>query len=169
MCEKMNEIISSIDELKIKLYNALREKNLTLSTAESCTGGMIGASITSIPGISSYYGYGFVTYSNEAKQKLIGVKGETLEKFGAVSAETVLEMAEGALRVSGADIAVSVSGIAGPGGGTEKKPVGLVYIGYAQKEKRLFKKLNLSGDRDLVRLLTVKNVLELIVNQLENK
>ena len=169
MCEKMNEIISSIDELKIKLYNALREKNLTLSTAESCTGGMIGAFITSIPGISSYYGYGFVTYSNEAKQKLIGVRGETLEKFGAVSAETVLEMAEGALRVSGADIAVSVSGIAGPGGGSEKKPVGLVYIGYAQKEKRLFKKLNLSGDRDLVRLLTVKNVLELIVKQLENK
>ena len=169
MCEKMKDVLFRTEELKKKLFSILCEKNLKISTAESCTGGMIGASITSIPGISAYYECGFVTYSNEAKQKLIGVKKETLEKYGAVSAETVLEMAQGALLVSGADIAVSVSGIAGPGGGSEEKPVGLVYIGYAEKNKRLFKKLNLSGTREEVRLQTVKFALEMIINKIENK
>lgn len=157
------------DILKQRLFTLLREKGLTLSTAESCTGGMIGACLTSIPGISDYYGYGFVTYSNDAKQKLIGVSADTLQKHGAVSAETALEMAEGALRVSGADIAVSVTGIAGPGGGTVQKPVGLVYVGFATRDKRLFKKLNLSGDRDSIRNQTVDSVLELIINQMKNK
>ena len=165
----MTEILSEIENLKQKLYLLLSQKNISLSTAESCTGGMIGACITSIPGISSHYGYGFVTYSNEAKQKLIGVSSQTLAKHGAVSAETALEMAEGALIKSGADIAVSVTGIAGPGGGTPLKPVGLVYVGLALKDKRLFKKLNLTGNREMIRLLTVKNVLELIIKQLENK
>ncbi len=163
----MTDIKSNIDELKQKLFELLSQKALTLSTAESCTGGMIGATLTSIPGISDHYGYGFVTYSNEAKQKLLGVKADTLQKYGAVSAQTAIEMAEGALLVSGADVAVSVTGIAGPGGGTAEKPVGLVYVGFATKDKRLFKKLNLSGDRDTVRLLTVMNVLELIIKQLE--
>ena len=163
----MPDIKSNIDELKQKLFKLLHDKNLTLSTAESCTGGMIGATLTSIPGISEHYGYGFVTYSNDAKQKLIGVKEETLKKHGAVSAETALEMAEGALKVSGADIAVSVTGIAGPGGGTVQKPVGLVYVGLATREKRLFKKLNLSGDRDSVRNQTVDSVLELMINYIE--
>lgn len=165
----MTEILSEIEKLKQKLYLLLSQKNISLSTAESCTGGMIGACITSIPGISSHYGYGFVTYSNEAKQELIGVSSQTLAKHGAVSAETALEMAEGALIKSGADIAVSVTGIAGPGGGTPLKPVGLVYVGLALKDKRLFKKLNLTGNREMIRLLTVKNVLELIIKQLENK
>jgi len=165
----MTEILSLIDSLKQKLFSLLQEKNITLSTAESCTGGMIGACLTSIPGISEYYGYGFVTYSNEAKQKLIGVSEDTLKKHGAVSAETALEMAEGALKVSGADIAVSVTGIAGPGGGTQLKPVGLVYVGFATKDKRYFKKLNLTGDREKIRLLTVANVIEIIIKQLENK
>lgn len=163
----MPDIKSNIDELKQKLFKLLHHKKLTLSTAESCTGGMIGACLTSISGISEHYGYGFVTYSNDAKQKLIGVKEETLKKHGAVSAETALEMAEGAVRVSGADIAVSVTGIAGPGGGTPQKPVGLVYVGFAAKDKRLFKKLNLSGDRETIRQLTVMNVLELIINQID--
>ena len=165
----MTEILSEIEKLKQKLYLLLSQKNISLSTAESCTGGMIGACITSIPGISSHYGYGFVTYSNEAKQELIGVSSQTLAKHGAVSAETALEMAEGALIKSGADIAVSVTGIAGPGGGTPLKPVGLVYVGLALKDKRLFKKLNLTGNREMIRLLTLKNVLELIIKQLENK
>lgn len=161
------DITSALDSLKQKLFTLLHDKNLTLSTAESCTGGMIGACLTSIPGISDHYGYGFVTYSNDAKQKLIGVKADTLQKYGAVSAQTALEMAEGARRVSGADIAVAVTGIAGPGGGTAQKPVGLVYVGFATKDRRLFKKLNLSGDRDSVRNQTVASVLELIINQLE--
>ena len=152
-----------------KLYELLKKENFKISTAESCTGGMIGATLTSIPGISSYYEYGFVTYSNEAKQKLLGVKEETLNKFGAVSAQTVLEMAEGALKVSGSDIAVSVSGIAGPGGATPEKPVGLVYIGLATKNKQLFSRFVFKGNREEVRQQTVNSVLEMIINQIENK
>lgn len=163
----MEDIISQIEALKQKLFVLLQENNLTISTAESCTGGMIGACLTSISGISSYYGYGFVTYSNEAKNRLIGVKEDTLLSCGAVSSNVALEMAEGALKVSGADIAVSATGIAGPGGGTKEKPVGLVYIGFASKTKRDFKKLNLSGDREEVRLATVKNVLEMIIKHIE--
>ena len=162
-----SELIKKIEELKTRLYTNLSEKNITLATAESCTGGMIGATLTSIPGISAHYGYGFVTYSNEAKQKLIGVSEETLASFGAVSPQVAMEMAEGALRVSQADVAVSVTGIAGHGGGTALKPVGLVYVGYASGNKRIFKKLNLSGDRETVRMSTVANVLELISDMLE--
>lgn len=165
----MSDILALIDKLKQRLITVLTKKNITVSTAESCTGGMIGACLTSIPGISEYYGYGFVTYSNDAKQKLIGVSCETLKQYGAVSAETALEMAEGALNVSGSDIAVSVTGIAGPGGGTKEKPVGLVYVGFASKDKRYFKKLNLSGTREEVRLKTVANVMEIIIKQLEIK
>lgn len=162
-----NEVLLRIDSLKQRVFEILKTNNLTLATAESCTGGMLGAVLTSIPGISEYYGYGFVTYSNDAKQRLIGVKKETLEKHGAVSPETAMEMAEGTLNVSGADLAVSVTGIAGPGGGTPLKPVGLVYVGYAGLQKRKFVKLNLSGDRENIRLATVVNVLELIIKMLE--
>ncbi|MBO5742852.1 MAG: CinA family protein [Clostridia bacterium] len=163
----MEDILLKTEKLKQKLFELLKEKNLKISTAESCTGGMIGACLTSIPGISSYYGYGFVTYSNEAKQKLIGVKEETLKEFGAVSAQTVLEMAEGALNVSGSDIAVSVSGIAGPGGGTKEKPVGLVYIGLAFKNKTSFNRFIFKGNRDEVRQQTVNSALEMIINIIE--
>ena len=169
MCEKMKDVLSKTEELKEKLFCLLLEKNLKISTAESCTGGMIGGSLTSIPGISAYYECGFVTYSNEAKHKLIGVKKETLDEFGAVSAETVLEMAQGALLVSGADIAVSVSGIAGPGGGSKEKPVGLVYVGCAQKDESIYKKFIFSGNREEVRLQTVNSALEILISKIENK
>ncbi|MBO5370537.1 MAG: nicotinamide-nucleotide amidohydrolase family protein [Clostridia bacterium] len=156
-----------MDNLKQKakiVYECLKTKNKILATAESCTGGMIGEMITSVPGSSEVYEYGFITYSNTAKQKLLGVSAETLSIFGAVSAETVCEMADGALKASDADIAVSVSGIAGPGGGSEQKPVGLVYVGIAQKgEKTEFFKLMLSGDRDSVRQKTVDKVFDLII------
>jgi len=143
----------------------LSENNLTVSTAESCTGGMIAELLTTVSGASEVFGYGFVTYSNEAKRKLLGVKKETLEANGAVSGETVTEMAEGAMRVSGSDIAVSVSGIAGPTGGTKEKPVGLVWIGFAQKGKET-KALRciFDGDRDNVRKQTVNKVFDLILN-----
>jgi PncC family amidohydrolase len=169
MCENMKDVLSKTEELKEKLFSLLCERNLKISTAESCTGGMIGASITSIPGISAYYECGFVTYSNEAKQKLIGVNKETLDEFGAVSGETVLEMAQGALEKSGADIAVSVSGIAGPGGGTAEKPVGLVYIGCASEGKNLFEKYIFKGNREEVRQQTVNSALEMIIKRIENK
>ena len=166
MCEKMKDVLSKTEELKEKLFSLLCERNLKISTAESCTGGMIGASITSIPGISAYYECGFVTYSNEAKHKLIGVKKETLEKYGAVSSQTVLEMAEGALLVSGADISVSVSGIAGPGGGTATKPIGLVYFAVSYQNKCDALKLELYDckNRQEVREETVTRVLQYLID-----
>lgn len=145
-----------------KLYEALKENNLKIATAESCTGGMIGAALTSVSGVSSYYGFGVVTYANEAKEKLLGVSHDTLEAFGAVSYETACEMAQGALEMSGADIAISVTGIAGPLGGTDEKPVGLVYIGIAQKGKETVAyKNNFSGAREEVRTQTVIKALTL--------
>ena len=113
----------------------LIERGLSISCAESCTGGMFAAALTDIPGISTVFDRGLVTYSNQAKIDELGVKPETLEKHGAVSKETALEMAAGVKRVSGSDIGISVTGIAGPDGGTPEKPVGLVYIGFAYGDK----------------------------------
>ena len=149
-----------------KIVDRLIEKNITVSTAESCTGGMLGKIITSYSGASSIYGFGFITYANEAKEKILGVKWETLEKYGAVSEETAREMAQGARRISGSDIALSVTGIAGPGGGTAKKPVGLVYIALADGDETVVKRLNLSGDRDSVRQQTCECVFELISSKI---
>jgi len=146
-----------------ELYDILKEKGLILATAESCTGGLIGGALTAVPGMSECYGFGVVTYANEAKEKLLGVKHETLETVGAVSPEAARQMAEGALNLSQSDIAVAVTGIAGPGGGTAEKPVGLVYIGIAQKDKETFVVKNIfSGTRDEVRHSTVCKALELL-------
>ena len=150
-----------------KLYEILKSRNKEIATAESCTGGLIGKTLTEVPGISAHYGYGFITYSNEAKQKLLGVSSKTLEAHGAVSGETVVEMASGALKVSGADVAVSVSGIAGPGGGTKDKPVGLVYIGIASENASHSHKFIFSGTRDEVREKTLVEALKLVINELE--
>jgi nicotinamide-nucleotide amidase len=116
------------DALEFVVGKLLVEKKLTLSLAESCTGGLIGHRLTDVPGSSDYFRGGVVAYSNEAKEKLLNVRHETLSDFGAVSPETAIEMARGARRAFGTDIALSVTGIAGPGGGLPGKPVGLVYI-----------------------------------------
>ena len=145
-----------------QIISKLIEKNITLATAESCTGGSLGKIITSVSGVSSIYGYGFITYANEAKENLLGVPHKVLETVGAVSFETALAMAEGARRVSGSDIAVSVTGIAGPTGGTPEKPVGLVYIAIADKNGSEYRKLNLDGNRDEVRAQTCNEVFRLI-------
>jgi nicotinamide-nucleotide amidase len=108
-----------------------RERRLTLATAESCTGGLISACLTEIAGASDVFERGFVTYSNRAKEELLGVDPQTLARFGAVSRETALEMALGARSKAQADIAIAVTGIAGPGGGSSEKPVGLVYVAVA--------------------------------------
>ena len=150
------------DEIILKLV----ENNITISTAESCTGGFLGKIITSVSGVSAIYGYGFITYANEAKEKILGVKHETLESYGAVSPETALEMAIGARKVSGSDIAVSVTGIAGPGGGTPEKPVGLVYIAIADKNGAEYRKLSLDGSRDEIRAKTCDCVFALIKEKL---
>ncbi len=156
---------TSMVETVVKL---LKEKGKTLATAESCTGGLIGREITSIAGASEVYGFGFVTYANEAKEKLLGVKHSTLEKYGAVSSETAAQMAAGARKVSGADIAVAVTGIAGPGGGTDEKPVGLVYVGIASENGVRTKKLNLSGNRERIRLRTCEYALDSVRRELWN-
>lgn len=148
------------EELQDCVYKLLRDKNLKIATAESCTGGMLGEFLTSVPGISEFYDMGVITYSNDMKVKLLGVSADTLSLYGAVSEQTAREMAEGVLKASGADIGVSTTGIAGPGGGTAEKPVGLVYVGIADKNGNTeVMRLTLTGDRDRVRRVTVKNAL----------
>lgn len=135
------------EELEEVIGRMLREQGLTLGTAESCTGGYIAHRITSIPGSSDYFLGSAVTYTNELKMKLLGVKTETLEQYGAVSEHTVIEMAQGALPLLGVDIAIAASGIAGPGGGTPEKPVGLVWIAVGNKDKIVTKKIIAGKDR----------------------
>jgi len=150
-----------MSDLVDKLGDKLRDKKWKLATAESCTGGMISTAITDKAGSSEIFDRGFVTYSNEAKMEMLGVRKETLEEFGAVSEETAEEMTKGALAKSNANIAVAITGIAGPGGGSAKKPVGLVYIGYglkggiAQSTKHQFK-----GTREEIRLQSTKEALK---------
>jgi len=140
----------------------LMEKNLTLSLAESCTGGMISSYLTDIPDISKVLLVSVVSYSNRAKINFLGVKKETIDQYGAVSEETAKEMAEGVKNISKSDIAVSITGIAGPGGGTQEKPVGLVYIYFIYKDIRKCYKLNLIGDRNKIRFSTKQYVLNII-------
>lgn len=121
------------EQLARKVLELCQARGIMLATAESCTGGMIAAALTDIAGSSAVVDRGFVTYSNEAKQEMLGVRPETLQRFGAVSEETAREMAEGALSRSRAGIAISVTGVAGPGGGSAEKPVGLVWFGVAAR------------------------------------
>ena len=129
----------------------LSDRNLTATTAESCTGGGIACAITAVSGSSGWFNQAYVTYSNGAKQKLVGVSAETLERHGAVSRETVREMAAGARKTAGADVAVSVSGIAGPTGGTAEKPVGSVWFGFAAGDSVITEFRHFAGDRASVR------------------
>ena len=137
-------------------------RGFTLATAESCTGGLIGKTVTDVPGASEIFGYGMVTYSNEAKQKVLGVKEETLARYGAVSPETAEEMAIGLRKLSSADYAVSVTGIAGPGGGSTEKPVGLVYMGVAAPQGVFVKKNLFIGNREEIRLQTTETALAFV-------
>jgi len=141
-----------------------RSRNWYVATAESCTGGLVAAALTAIPGASEVVDRGFVTYSNKAKIELLGVPQETIAAHGAISAETAAAMARGAVVRAGVDLAVSVTGIAGPGGSTPEKPLGLVYLGVARKggaarvERRIF-----SGDRAAVRHAALGLALELLL------
>ena len=141
------------------------ERELLIATAESCTAGLIAGAITEISGSSSVFDRGFVTYSNEAKREMIGVANATLKAHGAVSRETALEMAQGAIGNSGANISVAVTGIAGPGGGTEEKPVGLVHLAAARTGHPTIHREMRYGDigRSAVRLATVRTALEMLV------
>ncbi|MCJ7593003.1 MAG: CinA family protein [Woeseiaceae bacterium] len=154
----------SIRKLAEALVTELTESGKAVATAESCTGGWVAKAITDIPGSSMVFGYGIVSYANGAKESIIGVKNKTLEDHGSVSAEVVEEMAEGTLRLSGADIAVAVSGVAGPAGGSREKPVGMVWFGWAVRDgtKVLLDSTRekFTGDRDLIREASVAYALQ---------
>lgn len=152
------------ENLEDVVVSLLTKHNLTLSTAESCTGGLIAGRIVNVPGASTVLGEGFITYSNEAKQKYLNVKSSTLKEHGAVSEETAAEMAEGAARAAGSNAALAVTGIAGPDGGTDKKPVGLVYIGCKLNDKLYVKECRFKGNRQKVRENTVIYALDLLRN-----
>ncbi|WP_268741922.1 nicotinamide-nucleotide amidase [Methylohalobius crimeensis] len=145
----------------MEVGQCLRGKSLCLATAESCTGGWIAKCLTDVAGSSEWFERGFVTYSNQAKMEMLGVKAETLNRYGAVSEAVVAEMAAGALAHSRAQVAVAVSGIAGPGGGTPDKPVGRVWLAWQVKDRPYrTERLQLSGDRENVRRQAVARALE---------
>ena len=155
----------NLTTLANRLGQALLQQNLRLATAESCTGGGLGYWLTSVPGSSDWYDRGFITYSNTAKMQMLQVKPETLDQFGAVSEETAREMAEGALLNSTADLSISITGIAGPGGGTEQKPVGTVWMGFAGRPITTEAHLkHFTGDREAVRLAVIHQVIAHLTN-----
>jgi nicotinamide-nucleotide amidase len=143
----------------------LRDRGLTLAIAESCTGGLVGSMVTSVPGSSNYLLLDAVTYSNASKERILGVSTEVLRAHGAVSSEAAQAMAEGALRISDADIAVAVTGIAGPGGGSESKPVGTVWFGLARRNgPSVTRRHRLPGDRSRIRTLAAYIALRMVSN-----
>ncbi len=147
---------------------ACKQSGKTLATVESCTGGLLAATLTELPGSSAMFTHGFVTYSNEAKHEMVGVELKTLGQHGAVSEPVSREMAEGALRRARVDIAVSITGIAGPSGGTEKKPVGTVHFACAAKGKTtLHTHKQFNGDRSAIRLAAVNQALDMILEELK--
>ena len=162
---RFGNYIYTVDEnvtLAASLIALLGEKNLTITTAESCTGGLLSGALVSVSGVSNVFREGFVTYANQAKEKYLGVKNETLRQFGAVSKQTAGEMAAGAAKAAGADTSIAITGIAGPGGGTAEKEVGLVYIGVYVKGKTRVEEYHLKGNRQKVRDYAVVNGLNLL-------
>ncbi len=157
--------IYSTDEnaqLEDVVVGLMRQQNLTLTTVESCTGGLLAGRLVNVPGVSDIFKQGYVTYSNKAKRKLVGVKKDTLAANGAVSEKTAREMAKGALLRTGSDMAVSITGIAGPEGGTQEKPVGLVYIACSLKGKVTVRKCQFFGSRKKIRECSVSAALVLM-------
>jgi nicotinamide-nucleotide amidase len=157
------------NSLENLLVSALAKKKFTITTAESCTGGLIAGTLINVSGASDVLSEGYITYSNEAKERLVNVKRETLKTYGAVSEQTAREMAEGAALAAGADVALSATGIAGPGGGTKDKPVGLVYIGCCVKGKTNVLKCQFTGSRRENRMATVECALELALEEIKRE
>ena len=172
--EKLGAYIYSTDSLNLEqtVVKLLSENGKKIALAESCTGGYIAKRITDVPGSSEVFEYGIVSYSNEVKQKLLGVKSETLEQYTEVSEQTAAEMAEGVRKLSGADIGISVTGISGPGGGTEDKPVGLAYIGFSHsggtyvREVRTGRSLD---SREYNRYVTASNALHMVIQHFHER
>ncbi|WP_137936622.1 nicotinamide-nucleotide amidohydrolase family protein [Chitinivorax sp. B] len=150
-----------LEHLAIELGGLLRQRGWWLATAESCTGGWIGEVLTAIPGSSTWFDRGYVTYSNRAKCELLGVPAECIQTFGAVSGETVQAMVEGAMRMAKVDLAVAVSGIAGPDGGTPDKPVGTVWLGWVSNGSPVIvQRYHFTGDREAIRRAAVEAALQ---------
>ena len=156
-----------MNDLSSKVVRVLTKKKLTVSFAESCTGGLLASTITSISGSSKIFNMGLVTYSNDTKVKLLGVPKKTITNFGAVSQETCLSMVKNLSKISKSNISISITGVAGPNGGTKKKPVGLVYMGLKKGRKTIIKKnLFKNKGRISIQKATVKKVLKMILNNL---
>ena len=154
-----------MSNLSLKILKLLTKKKLTLSFAESCTGGLLASSITSISGSSKVFNMGLVTYSNNAKVKLLKVPKKTITKYGAVSNETCLSMVKNLSKISRSNISISITGVAGPNGGTKEKPVGLVYVGLKKGSKTIIKKnLFKSKKRISIQKATVNQALKMILN-----
>ena len=156
-----------MDTIEDKVVSFLKEKNMTVTTAESCTAGLLAGQIMNVSGASAVFGEGYITYANVAKEKLVGVSHDTLVRFGAVSEETACEMAIGAARAAGTDAALSVTGIAGPTGGSDKKPVGLVYIGCCVCGKVVVKEYHFNGSRNENRKAAAQEALQLLFEKLK--
>ena len=148
--------------LPILIGKLLKEQKATVATAESCTGGLVASLITDVSGSSEYFQIGFVTYANETKMSMLGVLEETLVQHGAVSEATVSEMLDGTLKKSGADYAIAISGVAGPTGGTEEKPVGTVYIGVADRGHQNIKRFQFGKNRILNKEMSAFSSLNLL-------
>lgn len=158
-----------MEKLEDNIVALLKRKHYTITTAESCTGGLLAGRILNVAGASAIFSEGYITYSNEAKMRLLGVSAITLEKLGAVSSQTALEMAEGVAKAAKANVALSVTGIAGPDGGTKEKPVGLVYIGCFINGKTTVKECNFSGTREQNRDASVTASLKLLLEEINNE
>ena len=163
----MNKV--KIDKLAQKVVKECEKQKRVLAVAESCTGGMLSSYITSVSGSSKIFDRGFITYSNDAKIDLTNVKKKTLEKFGAVSKETAVEMVEGTIKNSHSSLAISITGVAGPGGGTSVNPVGTVYIALKIDNKKNVKKFNFPDKgREFIRKASVYEALQLLLHILKN-
>ncbi len=159
----MNEFFEKNKKLSFECGRLCKKHNLTISIAESCTGGLLASYITEIPGCSKYFTLGLITYSNNSKKNQLGVKEETLEEYGAVSEQTAKEMAENLKNITKTDIAVSITGIAGPGGCTADKPVGTIFCAICFNDKCEVFRFNLNGDRREIREQTCVKVFEKIM------
>lgn len=154
-------MIDTIKQRVLEVATELSNRHLTLATAESCTGGGLSYWLTSVPGSSRWFECGFVTYSNQAKVKMLGVNETTLNQSGAVSEETAIAMATGIMQQSSADIGIAITGIAGPGGGSKEKPVGTVWLAFSGKHFKTISQLYVfTGDRQAIRLASIEKSLE---------
>ena len=163
----MNFMQADVKNINILLVEKLLQKGLKISTAESCTGGLLSALITQVSGASEIFEETIVTYSNEAKMRELGVKKETLDRYGAVSHNTAYEMCAGICKHTGADIGIGITGIAGPTGGTEDKPVGTVFIGICVRGEISVMEMHFDGDRDKVRESTCFTAMDAVLKILQ--